>query len=218
MREKYYRVALIEKETLHISGYGNSFQWKKAAVLSDFHTSCNNGETEPMNFKALWDNMFLFFRFEVKNTVTYLDSPFDHSKDVGNLDRIELIFRSNPRTVYYCIGIDAKTQTVNFKTTTFPYKKFDFGWSWPENEIMIISVVTNFGYIVEGKISIKSLKELHLIKNRTLQVGIYRVHYIQKDYFDYLPVGTTWVKSESKTPDFHLPSSFGTFSLDKNGI
>ncbi|WP_422082479.1 sugar-binding protein [Ulvibacterium sp.] len=218
MRKKYYKVASIQQGTLHISGHGNSLQWKKASVLSNFHTSWDYGRQNPLTFKALWDGMFLYFRIAVKNTRAYLDSPINHPQDIGMLDRVELFFRSNPTSLYYCIEINAKIAMTNFKTITSPYKKFDFDWSWPENEVLIKSMVTDYGYTVEGRVSIKSLKELHLIQNETLQVGIYRIHYIQKDYFDYWPIGTTWVQPESKTSDFHLPSSFGVFLLDKNGI
>ncbi|MEO1011568.1 MAG: sugar-binding protein [Bacteroidota bacterium] len=218
MRKKCYKVAAIREGALTISGHGNTLQWKKASVLSDFHTSWDYGEKDPLTLKALWDDMFLYFRIEVENTRAYLDSPLHHSEGIGTPDRVELFFRSNPTSQYYCIEINAKIPTINFKTIPFPYTKFDFDWSWPKNEVLTESRVTDYGYTVEGKISMKSLKELHLIQNEMLQVGIYRIHYIQKDHFDYWPIGTTWVESKSKTSDFHFPSSFGIFLLDKEVI
>ncbi|MEM9142685.1 MAG: sugar-binding protein [Bacteroidota bacterium] len=218
MRKKCYKVAAIREGALNISGYGNTPQWKKASILSDFHTSWDYGEKDPLTVKALWDGTFLYFRIEVENTRAYLDSPLHHCKDIGTLDRVELFFRSNPTSRYYGIEIHAKTSTTNFKTIAFPHTKFDFDWNWPENEILTQSKVTDYGYTVEGRISMKSLKELYLIQNEMLQVGIYRIHYIQKAHFDYWPVGTTWVQPKSKTSDFHLPSSFGIFLLDKEVI
>ena len=71
------------------------------------------------------------------------------------------------------------------------------------------------GSTLEFALSKKSLKKFGLLKRNKIQAGLYRGECIElkdgKAEFKWI----SWVKPDSKTPDFHIPSSFGLLVLGK---
>jgi len=94
------------------------------------------------------------------------------------------------------------------------HRQFDTSWSWPAGHLKTKTDKRKDGYTVEIAISKKSLTDLGLIKNNTLQAGLYRADCLELKGTCRKFQWISWVKPDSKTPDFHIPSSFGVLKLE----
>lgn len=209
---KNYEVNSIPNNELIISGKGDSRLWNKATVLEDFISPWDSKSPSRIAFKALWDLEQLFFCFTVYDTEIHIEKK-DNSKDsIGNSDRVELFFRpDNTLNPYYCLEIDATARIMDF--IAYPNKNFNFDWSWPKEELLVKSSINKDCFIVEGAISIASLKQFNLIKNNQIEAGVFRAKYVKGDSDSYEPTWITWVNPVTETPNFHIPSSFGVLTL-----
>ena len=209
---KVYEVNFIEKNQLNITKNRENDFWNKAMVLTDFCSPWSTEKDIEITFRALWDREELFFNFTVMDTIIHLEKQDDSFGSIGNSDRVELFFRpDDSMSPYYCIEIDTSGRIMDF--IAYPNKKFDFNWNWPKNELKVKSSVKSNSFTVEGSISIKSLKNLNLIKNNTIQTGVFRAKYLKSLKEDFEPNWITWVNPNTETPNFHIASSFGLFIL-----
>lgn len=211
---KEYKVKLIEKKQLAISGKGDDQLWDSALVLTDFCSPWNDEKQSEIKFKALWDRENLFFNFTVLDTAIHLEKTGTSVESIGNSDRVELFFRPDDSlNPYYCLEIDTAARIMDF--IAYPDKNFDFNWNWPKDAINVKSSVNADSFTVEGAISIASLERFNLIKNNKIETGVFRAKYNQKDYFGFEPTWITWVNPNTETPNFHVASSFGNFVLQE---
>ncbi|WP_242134554.1 sugar-binding protein [Aestuariivivens marinum] len=210
---KTYKVNQITKN-LNITGKGDSSLWDKANVLTDFKSPWDSKAIDRIQFKALWDNECFFFCFRVEDTNVYIDKTDNTKASINNSDRVELFFRQDKNlNPYYCFEIDPLPRVMDF--IAHPNKNFNFNWNWPKAEIDVKSSFDDYGFTVEGVISIKSLKAFNLIKDNVIETGIYRAkYYLQKDG-SYEPTWITWIDPKTETPNFHIASSFGLLKLEE---
>jgi hypothetical protein len=211
-----YIVKRISQGVLAIVGKEMNSVWEIANVNSDFSYPWENEKAPKTNFRALHDDEYFYFRFDVEddNVLTYVDQ--DHKMEVVHSDRVEIFFRQDEKlNPYYCLEMDAHGRVLDYVTRY--YRDFDYEWSWPESKDLDVKASANTnGYVVEGAIKLSSLEALGLLKDRVLEAGLYR------GYCMSLPEGNkeaylrwiSWVKPESKDPDFHIPSSFGSLKLE----
>lgn len=209
---KEYQVVLIDKKQRYADGFLETILWEKANCLTDF---CSPWEEEPiskMEFRALWDLENLFFKFRVFDTDLYIDKKDDSIDSIGNSDRVELFFRTdeglNP---YYCLEMDTAARLMDFKA--YPDKNFDFAWNWPKEDLELKASQDAVSYIVEGRISLKSMKELNLIHNNSIETGVFRAKFTPDEDLKYQPTWMPWVNPNTETPNFHIATSFGKFIL-----
>lgn len=209
---KNYEVNSIPKNELIISGKGDSHLWNKATALDDFISPWDSKLPSRIAFKALWDLEQLFFCFTVYDTEIHIEKK-DNSKDsIGNSDRVELFFRpDNTLNPYYCLEIDATARIMDF--IAYPDKNFNFDWSWPKGDLLVKSSINKDCFVVEGVISIASLRLFNLINNNQIEAGVFRAKYVKGDSDSYEPTWITWVNPDTETPNFHIPSSFGVLTL-----
>jgi hypothetical protein len=209
---KEYQVVLIDKQAQNADGFLETILWEKANCLTDFCSPWEEEDFAEMEFRALWDLENLFFKFKVFDTDLYIDKKDDSIDSIGNSDRVELFFRAdeglNP---YYCLEMDTAARLMDFKA--LPNKDFDFAWKWPKEDLQLKASRDAVSYTVEGKISVKSLKELNLIHNNTIETGVFRAKFIQDENQEYQPTWMPWVNPNTETPNFHIASSFGKFVL-----
>jgi hypothetical protein len=209
---KNYEVNLIPKNQLIVSGRGDSDLWNKAIVLDDFCSPWDSKIVSRIEFKALWDSEQLFFCFTVYDTEIHIEDKDNSIASINNSDRVELFFRPNSSlNPYYCLEIDTKARVMDF--IAYPDKNFNFDWSWPTDDLLVKSSVNEDYFVVEGAISIASLKKFDLIKNNQIETGIFRAKYSKTDNSDYEPTWITWVNPDTETPNFHIASSFGILTL-----
>lgn len=211
---KEYEVRLIEKKQLLISGKGDDPLWDSALVLTDFCSPWNDEKQSEIKFKALWDGENLFFNFTVLDAAIHLEKSGSSVESIGNSDRVELFFRPDDSlNPYYCLEIDTAARIMDF--IAYPDKNFDFNWNWPKKDINVKSAVNAGSFTIEGAISIPSLHRFNLIKNNKIETGVFRAKYNKKEDFNFEPTWITWVNPFTKTPNFHIASSFGNFILSK---
>ena len=67
--------------------------------------------------------------------------------------------------------------------------------------------------MVEGSITLASLRDLDLLNNDELQAGLFRGECLKAGDTQSSFSWISWVKPDSDHPDFHIPSSFGVIKL-----
>ena len=212
-----YNVNLIEKNQLNISGKGDDVLWNKAAILDNFVSPWNTDKKSEIIFKALWDRENLFFNFTVFDTEIHIEKKDDSVESIGNSDRVELFFRPDDSlNPYYCLEIDTCSRILDFIAQ--PNSNFDFNWDWPQNNLKVKSSINADSFIVEGSISIKSLKRFNLINNNIIETGVFRAKYKKTQNKTFEPTWITWVNPNTETPNFHISSSFGRFILQEQHV
>lgn len=212
MNNKTYIVNKIKNNSLTIIGGDRHSAWVDAIVLTDFTSPWNSKSPSKTEFKALWDENNLYFSFKVYDDTIYIDKEDNSIQSIGSSDRVELFFRTDESmNPYYCLEIDPSSRIMDFKA--YPNKDFDFSWKWPSRDINIKSHSKVDYFIVEGSITISSMKSFNLIKDNRIETGIFRAKYSKSKNLNYEPTWISWVKPKSLTPNFHLSSSFGTLIL-----
>jgi len=210
---KNYYVKNIANASLKINGKGNTSIWKEAEVLRDFQSPWDSKSIDPIEFRALYDSKNFYFSFRVFDREIHTDTRGDKDENIGNSDRVELFFRSDSSLdPYYCLEIDTTCRIMDFKAR--PEKDFDFNWKWPNKEIKVQSSIENNFFIVEGVISLNSLRKLDLLKDHKIQTGVFRAKYNKQKNGEYLPTWISWVNPKTTEPNFHIATSFGVFHLE----
>ena len=79
------------------------------------------------------------------------------------------------------------------------YRKFDSKWNLSGLETK--GVQTDTGYVVEGKIPLKSLQDLGLIQNDVMRAGVYRAEFSapKKDEKDPVMEWISWRRSQDRS-------------------
>lgn len=209
---KSYSVKKISG-TPSLSGSGDDGLWKRAHILSDFHYPWENGAPLPTRFKALHNDEWLYLLFEVEDPDVFIMKEKDHKSEVAGSSRAEIFFkRDDQMNPYYCLEIDPIGRVLDYEGTF--HRKFNLDWSWPEGQLVIKTQQRKDGYSVEFAISKSSLEALGLLQNKTLQAGLYRADCKQTSDGTMLFKWISWVRPDSRTPDFHIPSSFGLLRLE----
>ena len=206
-----YRVEKVETD-FSITGTGNSLHWKNGTALTDFSFPWENGYLPHLSFKALQTPDWLYCLFEVTDTKVIVFVDKHDKKEVMNSDRVELFLRRNEKmTPYYCLELDPLGRILDYKAEH--YRRFDMDWSWPNNQLKVKTCQTQSGYSVEVAISKKSLIELGVLQNNRLEAGLFRGKCMEINEGVANLKWISWIKPDSPSPDFHIPSSFGVLML-----
>jgi hypothetical protein len=190
----------------------NFEDWSKTSELVDFSYPWDNEKSPETVFNAYYDDEFLFFRFKsfcVKPLI-YIEN--NNKLEVIHSERVEIFFRINEKmSPYYCLEIDPIGRVLDYKAEF--YRNFDRTWQWPSS-LSINTFISEDNYEVTGKISLATLKNLNLINNNQIQIGLYRGHCIKLDGDKSIIKWISWIDSKSENPDFHIPSSFGILNFN----
>lgn len=209
---KNYNVNRIEKNTLQINGLGNNPLWDKAEIINDFISPWDASEQGKIELRALWDLDNIYFCYKVFDNNVHIVSKDDSIDSINDSDRIEIFFRRDETlNPYYCLEIDPTPRIMDF--IAYPNKKFDFDWNWPENDLIVKSVIKENYFVVEIAITIQSLEKFNLIKNNAIEAGLYRAKYKKQENKQFEPTWISWVNPNTATPNFHVASSFGILNL-----
>lgn len=209
---KTYSVKKITEE-LSITGNGDNALWKKAHPLSDFRYPWESDIPPATVFKALHNDDWLYCFFDVTDDNVNILVDKNHKSEVASSSRAEIFFRKDDRlSPYYCLEMDPLGRVFDYEAEY--HRKFNTTWSWPAGDLIIKTDRRKGGYTIEVAISKASLEELGLLKNQTLQAGLYRGDCLNLTGGDERFRWISWVIPDSKTPDFHIPSSFGKLLLE----
>jgi hypothetical protein len=208
---KTYSVKKINP-AIQLSGKGDDPLWKKAEVLSDFSYPWDKEIPRPTKFRALHNDEWVYCLFEVSDADVNIRQTTNHKSEVASSSRAEIFFKIDDRLEpYYCLEIDPLGRVFDYEGHY--YRKFDSNWTWPAKHLVVKTEKTEDGYTIELALSKASLKKLRLLKDNQLQAGLYRANCSFNASGDPHFKWISWVNPESKTPDFHIPSSFGIFTL-----
>ena len=209
---KNYEVQLVEENLLEVTGKGDNPLWEDATILTDFISPWDAAKPAKIEFKSVWDRENLYFCFTVYDTNIRIEMKDDGVESIGNSDRVELFFRADDTlNPYYCLEIDTAARVMDF--VAYPNKKFDFDWNWPQSNLEVKSSINDNSFVVEGAISISSLKMLNLINDDKIETGIFRAKYNEVEKSIFEPVWISWVNPNTEEPNFHIASSFGVMQL-----
>lgn len=202
------------REDIAITGNGDAPQWSGASVLSDFSYPWESGQQpSPTSFKALHNEHWLYCLFEVHDNNVNIYTDKHEKREVVWSDRAEIFFKIDDQlTPYYCLELDPSGRILDYKGEH--YRKFDFQWTWPAGGLIVKTHRTAQGYTIELAISKQSLTSLGVLKNNTLQAGLYRADCISLKGKDATFKWISWIRPDSETPDFHIASSFGILKLE----
>jgi len=205
---KTYRITSLGEQEICLTGRGSDSNWKEANLLSDFLTPWDGEAATNLEFRAINTHEHIYFLFKVKDSNIYIDQKDNSITSINNSERVELFFRTDDKLQpYYCLEIDPTPRIMSFKAIY--YRQFDFNWEWPADGLQVKSYIGDEGYSVEICISKASLQSLDLLTNGKIETGIYRANFKQNPAGALKTIWTTWVDPKTKTPDFHLSSSFG---------
>ena len=185
--------------------------WDKIDELNDFSYPWEKEESPSTTFKAYYNQNYIHFRFVASGPKPLVFVDKNHKMEVVYSERVEIFFRSNDKmNPYYILEIDPYGRVLDYKAQL--HRKFDRNWQWPE-PLFIETAINNKNYTVEGKISLFVLKQLDLINNCQIQIGLYRGHCTELKEKKASIKWISWIDSKTSEPDFHVPSSFGILKL-----
>ena len=73
-------------------------------------------------------------------------------------------------------------------------------------------IITDDGYIVEGKVPMASLQDLNLIHDNVMRAGVYRAEFsLPAEDGELVQEWISWIDPKTEAPDYHVDSSFGEF-------
>ncbi len=206
---------LVNKVTgeMEIDGKGSSALWSAAHELTDFTIPWfEDQHPQATSFRALWSDEDFFFLYQAEDDDIVAPGEDGDKRGVLPSDRVELFFKANGgMDPYYCLELDPRSRVLDYIARL--YRNTDFDWSWPEGHLEIKTSIHDSGYVVEGRISMQSLKEMGILQDGVMLTGLFR-----GDYYHTSPEETevrwiTWVRGDKDKPDFHIESVYGKLIL-----
>ena len=201
-------------QAITISGTNADEGWNNANALENFSFPWLEYESPFTSFRALLGEEALYFQFQVEDEDVVLGEGENAEQAALGSDRVELFFTSNDSLrPYYSLEMDPKEQVFDSKGEL--YRQIDGDWDWPGLEVA--AQITDKGYILEGKIPAHTLDELQLWQDKAktrLRVGVFRAEFSYEADSTVQHHWISWVMPDSPTPDFHIPSAFGTWVVE----
>nr|WP_314264697.1 carbohydrate-binding family 9-like protein [uncultured Moellerella sp.] len=192
----------------------NAQVWEQAEVLTDFIYPWEKEQAPKTDFRALWSDNALYFRFIAEDKDVQLGDNPDKDQAVLDSDRVELFFSTGPELKpYYTAEMDPKGRVFDAKANF--YREVAPSWNW--QTLKFDGKMTPDGYMVTGKIDLDELTKLNLWQDSdktTLMCAILRGEFsagTPKQSRKWI----SWIQPESVKPDFHIPSAFGSCKLVK---
>jgi hypothetical protein len=209
-----YHVKPVNEGSLVLNGLGDHPMWEEAINLKDFSYPWNEGAPPPMVFKALHDPEWIYGFYRVLDSDALNLSMEENLKTaVLKSDRVEIFLRADEQMdPYYGLEMDALGRTYDFEASF--YRKFNAGWSWPKEQLKVRGNINDHGYTLEFALEKSLLTKLNLLKKNKLQAGLFRGKCISLHDGEAEFKWISWVRPDSGSPDFHIPSSFGLLILD----
>jgi hypothetical protein len=209
---KTYSVVRVPKGGIRLDGRLDEPEWKQAVAETGFSFPWEKANAPPTVFKALTDDEFLYFAFDVHDETPVVEEAFTNKTTVAKEDRVELFFAPDDTLAeYFCIEIDPLGRILDYAASY--HRKFDYSWTFPRG-VKTATVRTKTGYVVEGRISLSALESLRMPSLRSgagMKVGVFRADLRHGKDGQLEEHWISWVAPKVETPDFHTYSAFGEF-------
>ena len=186
--------------------------WSRAVCLSDFRFPWETTAPAATEFRALHTAARLCFRFDCVDFDFVLGQGTTEKERVLGSDRVEIFMTPDlGLDPYFCLEVAPNGETYGYRART--YRNFDDDFQWRGLELSCRSAGTQ--YTVEGSLPLATLRELGVLAPgaRQLLAGVYRAQFSRRPAGSVHRGWMSWVDPKTVKPDFHVPSSFGTFEL-----
>ncbi|MGF1724794.1 carbohydrate-binding family 9-like protein [Photobacterium nomapromontoriensis] len=213
-----YRVQFTKQAPV-IDGKGDDAAWANAETLTQFTFPWRTVMAPATEFKALWDNDAMYFRYRVEDQQLAIGT--DPERAILDSDRVEIFLaKDKVLSSYYTMEIDPKARVFSGKaaydTVAKKRASLDSNWQWPG--LVTKASLTDNGYIVEGELPLNTLNQLGLWQDADkteLLCALMRAEFtpLQDGKLD---MGwMTWVDPQTAKPNFHNPGTFGSCKFIK---
>ena len=201
---------------LSLDGKVDEAVWADVPAISGaFHFPWMTQEAPRTVFKGFSDGQDFYFSFVVRDKQELAAEQWQDESTVDGEDRVELFFAGAPvdrpgedgMERYYAIEVDPKGRVHDYSIAY--YRQFDGDWSLAGLETK--AALTDDGYSVEGKIPLKTLQELHLLRDGLMRTGVFRAEFSPSSGTEPRMEWISWVNPNTPQPDFHVDSAFGVF-------
>ncbi len=215
MSKIYEAIRLEEGQSIAIDGCGGDPTWQSAHPLTDFSFPWTKRTPPATEFRALWNDQRLYFRFDVTDTDVVLGEGASAMEKVIGSDRVEIFFSTGPKlSPYYAIEVDPRGAVLDYEAR---YHR-QMNWDWSCDGLVVETSLRDSGYMVEGLIPKSTLKMLDCLhedeEGYYLDAGLYRAEFSHDaDGGPVIEDWMSWVDPEVASPDFHVPTSLGTIRL-----
>lgn len=208
-----YKVKSFD-EQITLDGLGNEEVWQNVKILTDFRYPWQSITAPATTFQAFHDGDHINFYFTAKDDDIILKQTGDEEMDAVKSDRVEIFIRSvDTLKPYYAFEMDPQGRVFDSKGEFGKYinQEYDF----PAEGMRFKGNIDEGTYSVEGQLSINTLRDLDLIAaDGSIMAGLYRGEYFNDKDGNEKTYWISWVTPDSKTPNFHIPSSFGKLILE----
>ena len=209
-----YDVESVAPGAITMDGLLGNSEWPAEGWTADFSFPWRTIETPRTEMCCVCDGKRLLFAFRCDDLDLVLRGAVpENEMAVAQGDRVELFFAKDAEIKeYHCLEMSPAGTVLDYRASF--YRKFDDSWDCPG--LVLASSTHRGGYVVEGSIPLTTLQDLcgaDLVKGQALRVGAFRAEYSHIDGDDPEEAWISWIHPQAKTPDFHIPSAFGTFRL-----
>lgn len=210
---KRYEAFFRQKPGIKVDGHLARHEWGRAKKEPGFTFPWLSRKPPATAFFAQVSRQHLYFAFQVQDQDIVV-TAFHQEPDVADGDRVELFFAANKDLKdYYCLEISPDGRVLDYRASF--YRQFDDTWDF--TGLQVAASRTPSGYVVEGRIPLAELKRLGLLKSpekgACFFLGLYRAAYSRAGSDKPQVNWISWVQPNTAEPDFHVPSSFGTFCI-----
>jgi hypothetical protein len=196
---------------LYIPFFPHFTGWNTLEPLRDFSYPWEVTAAPNTSFAAYHDGEHLHFCFTAEGPTPLIHVEDNHKLEVTQSERVEIFFRVNEEMQpYYCLEIDPTGRVLDYEA--HHYRNFNRNWQWPD-PLYIIPQIHNDHYTVEGKVRLKTLEAMSILKGNRMEAGLFRGHCTALLKGKATLKWISWVHPGTPTPDFHVPTAFGTLIL-----
>jgi len=195
----------------HVRSSASSIlEWSHAETLADFIFPWENREAPKTEFRALWDETHLHFRFDCLDEDLVLPDGATAKDRVIDSDRVEIFFAPDLNLKpYFCLEMSPRGDVLAYEARFYR----EMNWDWHCEGLQITAHIENNHYTVSGSIPLDTLRQLKVLCSREMHAGIYRAEFHHKPDGSVHSGWMPWVNPHTERPDFHVPSSFGVLEL-----
>lgn len=210
--KKVYEVKKTQNDII-VTGYGSDDAWENANILTEFLYPWQPDDFPHTEFKSLWSDTHFYFLFTVEDHEIITPERGLGERDAVASDRVEIFFKAKDNSEpYYSLEMDALGRCLD--TDGKFGGKVDFDWSWPEDHFILKASQHKGGYIVEGSITLESLRQLGIYEDdNRFEAGLYRGDYYLNEDNETKIKWISWVVADPEKAVFHIPTSFGILKL-----
>lgn len=186
--------------------------WSAATPLTDFCFPWEDRAAPLTEFRALWSETDLLFRFDCLDDDLVLGDGADAKEKVIGSDRVELFFApSLDLDPYYGLEMDPRGEVLDYAARY--HRRMD--WDWRCETLRLRTRIEGNRYRVEGTLPLATLRALDVLKPGATEflAGVYRGEFSHGTDGTVHQGWIAWVDPRSATPDFHVPETFGVFNL-----